>query len=104
MRHGLAAHGVEQRRDVARVVGAGIDDGDTPAPDDIAHRALERERARIVGEQPAHAGRDFLNLAGLEIERAIERNVVCHARAPARRAAAYTGARADATPREAMER
>src|SRR5262249_35059671 len=40
---------------------------------------FEGERARIVGEQPAHAGRDFLDLAGREIERAVERDVLGHA-------------------------
>ena len=49
MRDGLAAHRVEQRRDMGLVERAGIDDGDTAAPDDVAHRALEGERAWIVG-------------------------------------------------------
>ncbi len=53
MRDGLAAHRVEQRRAVHGIVGAGIDDGDFAAADDVAHRALEGERARIVAQTAA---------------------------------------------------
>src|SRR5262245_22870244 len=57
----------------------GIDDGNPPTPDDIGHRALEREWAGIVGEHPAHAGRDLLHGVGGEVEALVEGNVVAHA-------------------------
>ena len=57
--HGLAAHGIEQRRDMGVVVRAGIEDRDFAAADDVADRAFEGERARIVGDHGPHAGRDF---------------------------------------------
>ena len=47
---GFAAHGVEQRGDMGVVVRPGIDDRDLAAADDVAHRALEGERAGIVGD------------------------------------------------------
>ena len=46
-----------------RIVRAGIDDRDLAAADDVAHRALEGERARIVGER-ADAGHEFLRRRG----------------------------------------
>ena len=50
--HGLAAHRVEQRRDMGVVVRAGIEDRDFAAADDVAHRALEGERARDCWRRP----------------------------------------------------
>ena len=76
--HRLAAHGVEQRLDVLLVERAGIDDRDLAAPDDVAQRSLEGERARIVDEDAPHAGRDLLDHAGREVELAIEGDVVGH--------------------------
>ena len=73
MRHGLAAHGVEQRGDMRGIVGAGIDDGDLAAADDVADRALEGERPRIVGHHPAHAGHRLVDRVGREIERSCRR-------------------------------
>ncbi len=72
MRHGLVAHGVEQRRDMALVGGARIDDGDLAPADDVAERALEGERPRIVGHDAAHAGHDLVDRVGREIESLIE--------------------------------
>ena len=68
VRHGLAAHRIEHRRDVRRIVRARIDDRDLAAPDDVAERALEGERPGIVGDDAAHARRDLFGAAGLEIE------------------------------------
>ena len=65
MRHGLAAHGIEQRCGMRLVVGTGIDDRDLALADDVAHRAGEGERARIVAEHPPHAGADFSTTPGL---------------------------------------
>ena len=81
MGDGFAAHGVKQRADMRIVVGAGIENRDFAAADDVAHRALERERAGIVGDDRAHARRDVAHPVGLEIERLVERNVVVHAAA-----------------------
>ena len=78
VRHRLAAHRVEQRIDVLLVEGTGIDDGDLAAPDDVAQRPLEGERARIVDQDAPHAGHDLLDHAGREIERAVEWDVVGH--------------------------
>ena len=79
MRHRLAAHGVEQRRDMRVVQRARIDDGDAAAADDVAHRSLEGERPRIVAQDPPDAGRDLLDLAGRQVERLVEGDVVAHA-------------------------
>ena len=54
---GLAAHGVKQRGDMGVVVGPGIEDRDFAAADDVAHRALEGERAGIIGDDRADARR-----------------------------------------------
>src|SRR5258708_10730853 len=76
MRHGLAPHRIEQRRRMGFVVGAGIDDRDLAAADDITHRAGEGERARIIAEDPPHARTDFFGHAGFSGEIAVERDVV----------------------------
>ena len=76
MRHGFPAHGLQQRRRVSRIVGAGIDDRDLAAADDVTDRAGEGERARIVAENPPHAGANFLDHAGLKRKIAVERDVV----------------------------
>ena len=76
--HRLAAHRVEQRIDVLLVEGTGIDDGDLAAPDDVAQRPLEGERARIVDQDAPHAGRDLLDHAGGEVEGSVEGDVVSH--------------------------
>ena len=78
MGHRLAAHRVEQRIDVPLVERAGIDDRDLAAPDDVAQRPLEGERARIVDEDAPHARHDLLDDAGSEIEGAVEGDVVSH--------------------------
>src|SRR5438874_3472771 len=58
VRHGLTAHGIEQRRDVLWIVRAGIDDRDLATPDDVADRSLEGERSWIVSDDAAHARRN----------------------------------------------
>ena len=62
---GLPAHGVEQRADMRVVIGAGVEDRDLAAADDVADRALIGERAGIVGDDGAHARRHLLRLARL---------------------------------------
>ena len=49
-----------------------------PASDDVADRALEGERAGIVGDDAAHAGRNLFGAAGLEVECPVVRDVVGH--------------------------
>ena len=68
MRDGLAAHGVEQRRAVDGIVRARIDDGDLAAADDVAHRAFEGERARVVAQYAPHAGHRLVDASGNELE------------------------------------
>ena len=53
MGDGFTAHGIKQRLHMRRIVRPGIDDRDFAAADDVTHRALEGERARIVGEDAA---------------------------------------------------
>ena len=84
VRHRLAAHGIEQRRDMRLVNRAGIDDGDAAFADDVADRALEGERPGIVAQDAADAGHHLLDLAGREIEGLVEGNVVAHAQADGR--------------------
>ena len=77
VRHGLAAHGIQQRLRRARlVVGAGIDDRDLAPAYDVADRAGEGEGARIVAQNAPHAGTGFLDHAGLQRKVAVERDVV----------------------------
>ena len=94
VRHRLAAHRVEQRRDMGVVVGAGIEDRHLAAADDVADRALEGERARIVGRHRTHQRRHLFRPVGLEIERLVERDVVGHAHTLLKRAAMMCTARA----------
>ena len=76
MRHGLAAHGVQQRLGMRLVVGSGIDDRDLALANDVTDRAGEGERARIVAEDTPHAGTGFIDDTRLERKVAVERNVV----------------------------
>ena len=78
MRDGLAAHGVKQRGDMGIVVGAGIEDRDFAAADDVAHRALERERSGIIGDHRADLRRNLAYPVGLKVECLIEGDVVAH--------------------------
>ena len=75
MRHGLAAHGIQQRFGMRFVVGTGIDDRDLALAHDVTDRAGESERARIVAEHPPHAGARFVDDARLQREVAVERDV-----------------------------
>jgi hypothetical protein len=68
MRDGLAAHGVEQRRAVHGIFRTRIDDGDLAAADDVAHRALEGERAWVVAQHAPHAGHRLIDASGNELE------------------------------------
>ena len=76
MRHGLAAHGVQQRVRMRLAVRTGIDDRDLAPAQDIADRAAESERARIVAEHATHTRAHFLSVARLEREVAVEGDVV----------------------------
>src|ERR1700720_2326176 len=60
------------------VIGTGIEDRDRAAADDVTHRALEGERARIIGDHGTHPRRDLGDAVGLEIESLVERDVVAH--------------------------
>ena len=71
---GLAAHGVEQRRDVRVVVRTRIEDRDFAAADDVADRALEGETGPDCWRRwRARRGATSVDLAGTEIEALIER-------------------------------
>ena len=76
MRHGLAAHRIQQRLGMRLVVGTGIDDRDLALAHDVTDRAGEGERARIVAQHPPHAGTRFVDDARLQREVAVERDVV----------------------------
>src|SRR6185369_15317713 len=76
MRYRLAAHGVEQRPGMRFVIRAGINDRDLALAHDVADRAGEGERARIIAEDAAHAWAGFIGDSGLEREVAVERDVV----------------------------
>ena len=76
---GFVAHGIEQRRHMGVIVRSRVEDRHFAAADDVAHRALEGERARIVGQHRADARRDVADRIGLEVEALIEGDVVAHA-------------------------
>ena len=78
VRHGLAAHRIEQRRNMRFVERAGIDDRDLAMAEDVGDRALVGERPRIVAQDAAHAGHHLLDLARRQIEALVERDVVAH--------------------------
>src|SRR5665213_2282305 len=82
VRHGLAAHRVEQRVGMRLVVRTGFDDGDAATADDVAHRALVGERRRIVAEDAPDSRRDLLDVFGRQLKRLVEWNVVGHADTP----------------------
>src|SRR5689334_24631726 len=81
MRHRLATHGVEQRTDMRRVIGARIDDCDFPAPQNIADGSLEGERTWIVGHNAPHALHRLVNRIRRKFEVFVEGNVVAVAHA-----------------------
>ena len=78
VRHGLAAHGVELGFYVLGIIRPRIDDRDLAFADHIRERALEGERPAIVGENAAHAWHDLLGMAGREVERSVESDIVGH--------------------------
>ena len=55
-----------------------IDHGDVAAPDDVGSRAVERERARVLGDDAADQGRDLVDRAVFESQVADERNFSRH--------------------------
>ena len=77
-RHRLVAHGIEQRADVALIGRPGVDDGDLAAADDVAERALEGERPRIISHHAADARHRLVHRVGGEIEIFVEGDVVGH--------------------------
>src|SRR6187399_2170427 len=81
MRHRLAAHGVEQRTDMRRIVGARIDDRDFPAAEEVAHGPLEGEWTRVVGHDSPHARHRLVHHVRRKIETFVEGNVVAVAHA-----------------------
>ena len=78
MRHRLVAHGRKQRGDMGGIARSGIDNCDAALADDIAERALEGERPRIVRHDAAYAGHRFIDGVGRELEIFIEGDVVGH--------------------------
>ncbi len=76
VRHGFAAHRIEQCLGVCFVVRTGIDDRDLVLAHDITDGAGKGERARIVAENPPHFGTDLVDHAGFQRKIAIERDVV----------------------------
>src|SRR5215471_1825688 len=76
--HRLAAHGVKERSRMAAIERPRIDDRDLAAADDIGQRPREGERAWIIGEDTPHAGRNVVDDARSEVERALERDVFGH--------------------------
>ena len=82
VRDGFIPHGVEQCADMSRIVRAGIDDRDLPSANDVADGALERERAGIVGHDPAHARHRLVHHIGCEVEVFVERECLRSCRSP----------------------
>src|SRR5690348_2910768 len=78
MRYRLITHGIEERADVSRIVGAGVDDRDFPMAEDVAHGSLESEWARVVGHDPPHARHGLVHHVPCELEIFVEGNIVAH--------------------------
>src|SRR5579883_845131 len=76
--YALAAHGIEQRRNVSVVVGPRIEERNVAAADYVTDGAFEREWPRIVGGNRAHLRSDLLGLVRDQIEAFIERDVFSH--------------------------
>ena len=79
MGDGLAAHGIEQCRDVGVVFGTGVDDRDLAAADNVTNRSFEGERPGIVGDNGAHARCHLFDPARDKIEALVVGDVVAHA-------------------------
>src|SRR6185437_1370284 len=82
MRHRLVAHGLEQRGYMGGIVRAGIDNGDAAFADNVAQRALEGERPRIVRHHAAYAGHRLVDRARDEIEMSVKGDVIGHGECP----------------------
>src|SRR3954453_660583 len=78
VRHRLAAYRVEQRRTMRLVHRTGIDDGDLPPPHDVAHRALEGKRTRVVALYPPHARHHLFDGVRREVELFVVGNILVH--------------------------
>ena len=78
VRDRLVADRIEDRLRVRLVVGAGVDDRDLSASDDVGDGAGEGERAGIVGDDPADAWRNLFDLIGWKVEALVEGDVVAH--------------------------
>jgi hypothetical protein len=74
----VAAHGVEQRCDVRIVVGAGIEDRDFAAADNVADRTFVGERPGIVGDDRSHSGRHRCGATRHQFECLVIADVVVH--------------------------
>ena len=74
VRDGFSRGGGQQRLDVRFVRRAGIDNGHGAAANDVGAGAVERERARVLGDDAPNAGRHFGDLSVAKVERALERN------------------------------
>src|SRR5215469_12554592 len=61
------------------IVGAGIDDRNAAAADDVTDRTLISEWPRIIRNHGPHTQRYFLDLIGLKCEVLVEWDVVVHA-------------------------
>ena len=75
----FTAHSVEQSCDVHVVIGTRVEDGNFAVADNVANRALERERPGIVGDDRAHGGRYFRRATRDEVERLVVVDIVAHA-------------------------
>ena len=79
VRDRLAAHGIEQRRDMGVIVGAWVEDRNLAAADNVADRAREGERTGIVGDDRPYVRRHLFRSTGQEIEGLVVGDVVAHA-------------------------
>src|SRR5205807_723689 len=78
VRDRLVSYRREQRRNVRLVERARIDDGNAAVADDVAYRALEGERPRVVAQEPTHARAHLLDLTGRELEASVVADVIAH--------------------------
>src|SRR5689334_3522995 len=74
----LVPNRIEERLDMRFVKRPWINDRNPIAANNVADRSLEREWPRIVAEQPAHAGRNFFDLARRKVESLVEWDIVTH--------------------------
>src|SRR6185437_11956545 len=82
MRHRLVPHGLEQRGYMGGIVGAGIDNCHAAFADNVAQRALEGERPRIVRPHAAYTGHRLVDPARAELEISVKGDVIGHGECP----------------------